>query len=787
MRPFVPKGWTKKLLIIGEAAGEHEDEQSHRPFTGPAGQLLLQLLQEAGFQPNDVAFANSVRCRPRRNATPTLQQVRACRPFVLRVLMVLQPRLVCGVGAIALKSLTNRGNLNVTKARGRAQEIPGAAGRVAFVTYHPAAVLRGAVNLKPLILEDLRNLLLPETPWPKEELPTSKTIGIDTEWGADGVLLTIGLADGESAIAYEIGDPECTNQVTSLLTKATALVGHSVANDLAQLAAKNYPLTSKWIAGKRVFDSLLLARMTNEERLSYELESVLLSILRTPPWKSHTAALLQSSGDMTLVSPVLRKERCRLDAWAAWKIAQQTYPGLPPCLVDFTHRTAHTLARLTLVGSVVSLPTLGTLGGVYQARLLRATDLLSKAAHTAGMEEFSPTNDGHLRELLYKRLKLPILHRTPTRRPAVDKATLTQLDHDVARLLVEYSQADKLYTVNVEGLKKFLHPCGTVEGEEVAWLAFNFNPLGARTGRRAAHDPNSQNWAEEVRKIVRSRYPGGSILDADYRKLEPRLIGWVAQDDKLLHAFTKGRGYVDIARELLGWDVTEGTPEYKAVKSIVLGVHYNMQTPKMAKDLWLRGHRFSADFDTHEKEVGRLRRLYLTRYPGLRAYMRAREREFFSTGQVVSLTRRVRHLGPARMSADTPGYGHLVNQAINFPIQSLASDITASALVDIEEALIRQEGMNYSQYLQLLMEMQRKLLTNPPGHDIILPIEMSFMFNEVHDSILADVPKSRVAHDRSLIIETMRAVPSLKRLCPAFNCPLDVDIKCGPTWGFKKG
>lgn len=125
MRPFIPKSWTGKLLGLGEGPGEHEDEESHRPFTGPAGRLLRRLVKKARFKEQDVALHNAVRCRPRNNATPTMQQIRCCRPFVLQIIRKLRPKVVIALGASAMRSLRNLGESNVTKNRGKQLQIPG--------------------------------------------------------------------------------------------------------------------------------------------------------------------------------------------------------------------------------------------------------------------------------------------------------------------------------------------------------------------------------------------------------------------------------------------------------------------------------------------------------------------------------------------------------------------------------------------------------------------------------------------------------------------------------------
>ena len=207
MRPFVPRGWAKRLLVVGEAPGGDEDERSGRPFTGPAGKLLTKLLGEAGFGDADVALANAVRCRPPANRTPTMRQIRCCRPFLETVLRGSAPAAVLGMGATALRALTNDGSRqSVTAERGRDIEVPG--GPRCRITYHPAACLYpGGGALRAEILKDLSRLAAPAAPIPHPEdaAPApGKVIALDTEWSRDARLVVVGLADKSKAKAWSL-------------------------------------------------------------------------------------------------------------------------------------------------------------------------------------------------------------------------------------------------------------------------------------------------------------------------------------------------------------------------------------------------------------------------------------------------------------------------------------------------------------------------------------------------------------------------------------------------------
>jgi len=789
MLPFVPVGWTGRLLLVGEAPGEDEDENSGRPFTGRAGKLLRDLYIAAGYTDLDVALVNSIRCRPRNNVAPNMRQVRACRSFLLRVIEQTNPKIILGLGTIALHALTNSGDSNVTDSRGRQIRVPGLPDAKAWVTYHPAAVLHGATHLKARILDDLKAIEKSRFEWPADVFPAGNFCSVDTEYSPTGELLTVGLADKSRSRAVE-GD---FGEAAKVLAGVEYLGGHSVAGDVSKLLEAGLPVREEWARGDKLVDSLLLSRMVDENDLSYELENQVMAIQPTAPWKKRTTEI--SKTDATLWPVDARVERCRLDAWGSHVISSHFWPSLAsvPALVQYTHQIASVLERVALSGAFIDLNRFNELKVGYETKVFRLTDELKKIAAAQGMGEFSPSNDNHIRALLYEKLGLPIEHRTSHQKPRVDKLTLKGFSNETGDLLAEYAKYEKLLSVNGTGLAELLHPCGTIAGQPLAWLPFHINPLGARTGRRASTRPNSQNWPGSVRGIVRTRWPNGQIGDFDYQKLEVVLIAWVSGDDRLLHDFTVGRGYLDVAKDLLGKEIKKGTVEYRGIKAIVLGVHYNMQTDKMASDLWngvideegrLVPIRFSDSYELHWEEVDRIRTAYLLRYRYLSIYIQERSSQLLQTHSSCSYIGRVRHL-PLTHGRQTPGLGHLTNQAINFPIQSLASDVTGSALIDIEADLLDVHGMSYVEYQSLLLEDRRKLLTNPPSRDImgLELIPMTHIINEVHDSLVLDFHPDYLKRDTEIVVEGMKAVRSLRELAPGFDLKLGVDFKLGPCWG----
>ena len=612
------------------------------------------------------------------------------------------------------------------------------------------------------------------------------------------------------------------SEISNLLTKATWLAGHSLPGDITELVMHRVPVRESWVRGEHILDSLLLARMHDENDLSYSLENLLLSQVSAEPWKHKTEPYnwvkeRNENGRMSRRHSVdarrwpvsLRKDRCARDAWAARVLVEKLYDKRQAALVEYTHKTAMVLERVRLAGAAVDMEKFNAFDLDLYQKVTEANDRLCKLAAMAGDSEpysgrdgsFSPTNDGHIRDLLFDRLGLEALGTTKTGKARVDKAVLKQLagsdPSGTVHRLLEYNTLDKLYRVNVRGVRELVgvplaRPDAHVLPELLlGYLPFRINPLGARTGRRSSTAPNSQNWPESVRGVVRSRWLDGRIINADYSKLEVVLIAWVAGDDKLLSAFTGGKGYIDVAKELFNTVVESGTPQYTAVKSIVLGVHYNMGPVKMAANLWLIHDdktntypcRFSADYEAHEEETDRLRVLYLRRFGGIGRYMEDRERDWLRTGTSCSYTGRVRHLPvPGR---GEKGYGHSLNQAINYPIQSLAADVTASALIDFESAVLADAGLTYLEYHQLLADNRKKVLDIGFGSWYSTGVA-GVLLNEVHDSLVVDAHPDHLKKCEEILVESMRSVKSLRKLAPGFdNSFLNVDVKSGTHWRSK--
>lgn len=126
-----------RLMFVGEAPGADEDA-SGRPFVGRAGQLLNKIIEAIGLKREDVLIGNVNRCRPPANRTPTTDEARTCKPFLLREINIVRPDVIVVLGNTAMKNLLDTKE-GITRLRGEFQDYRGIK---VMPTFHPAYLLR---------------------------------------------------------------------------------------------------------------------------------------------------------------------------------------------------------------------------------------------------------------------------------------------------------------------------------------------------------------------------------------------------------------------------------------------------------------------------------------------------------------------------------------------------------------------------------------------------------------------------------------------------------------------
>lgn len=142
-----------ELVFVGEGPGADEDAQG-LPFVGRAGRLLNKMIELAGMKREEVYICNIVKCRPPNNRTPLPDEIDTCSPFLLRQIRTIKPRLVCCLGAPAVKTLLGVKE-GITKIRGQFFDFQGTK---ALPTFHPAYILRNPREEK-ILREDFQKIV----------------------------------------------------------------------------------------------------------------------------------------------------------------------------------------------------------------------------------------------------------------------------------------------------------------------------------------------------------------------------------------------------------------------------------------------------------------------------------------------------------------------------------------------------------------------------------------------------------------------------------------------------
>jgi uracil-DNA glycosylase family 4 len=203
------------LMFVGEAPGEQEDKQG-RPFVGPAGRLLTKLLESVRIPREKVFITNTIKCRPPGNRVPTPDEIARCLPYLIRQMAVIQPRIVCLLGATAAQALLGS-DQKITRIRGKAFREPG---RWFFATYHPAAALRNE-SVREALVEDFRRLRrLVDVEWGTETPTRWKAGALQKIFAGEEVTEPVVVSqDATLRVTWDIRSVHTTFRTESALTE----------------------------------------------------------------------------------------------------------------------------------------------------------------------------------------------------------------------------------------------------------------------------------------------------------------------------------------------------------------------------------------------------------------------------------------------------------------------------------------------------------------------------------------------------------------------------------------
>ena len=388
------------------------------------------------------------------------------------------------------------------------------------------------------------------------------------------------------------------------------------------------------------------------------------------------------------------------------------------------------LSRMERTGVLIDANVLAAQSVELTARL----DELEKQAFAIAGEEFNLSSPKQLQTILFEKLNLPVVKKTPGGAPSTNEEVLEELadNHELPRVILEHRSLSKLKTTYTDKLPLMVDP-------KTRRVHTSYHQAVTATGRLSSRDPNLQNIpvrTDEGRRIRQAfiARDGYCIMAADYSQIELRIMAHLSQDKGLLKAFAEGKDiHRATAAEVFGVPLDEVTADQRrSAKAINFGLIYGMSAFGLARQLGIpRG------------EAQRYMDLYFERYPGVLEYM-ARTREHAAEkGYVETLEGRRLWLseinsrnGMRRKAAE--------REAINAPMQGTAADIIKKAMIAVDDWLQKEN-------IDALMIMQ------------------------VHDELVFEVRKEQQAEMAEKIRGLMEAAMKL-------DVPLKVEAGVGANW-----
>ncbi|WP_018948210.1 DNA polymerase I [Thioalkalivibrio sp. ALMg11] len=320
------------------------------------------------------------------------------------------------------------------------------------------------------------------------------------------------------------------------------------------------------------------------------------------------------------------------------------------------------------------------LGAQSQALLTEMERIEREAFEEAG-GEFNLGSPKQIQEILFERLGLPVLRRTPKGQPSTAEDVLEQMagDYALPRLILEHRGLSKLRSTYTETLPRRIHP-------ETGRVHTSYHQSGAATGRLSSSEPNLQNIPvrTEAGRRIRQAFiaaAGHQLLAADYSQIELRIMAHLSQDAGLLRAFAEGQDiHRTTAAEVFGLEPAKVSGDQRrAAKAINFGLIYGMSAWGLARNLGIEQGEAREYIDR-----------YFKRYPGVHDYMEKARASGRENGYVETLFGRRLYL-PEINSRNGARRQQSERVAINAPMQGTAADIIKRAMVRVANDLAESQ------------------------------------------------------------------------------------------------
>ena len=358
---------------------------------------------------------------------------------------------------------------------------------------------------------------------------------------------------------------------------------------------------------------------------------------------------------------------------------------------------------------------------------------LEEQAYVLAGQPFNLASTKQLQEILFDKLGLPVIQKTPKGAPSTNEEVLEELafSHELPKVLVEHRGLSKLKSTYTDKLPQMVNP-------QTGRVHTSYHQAVTATGRLSSSDPNLQNIPirnEEGRRIRQAfiAREGFTVVAADYSQIELRIMAHLSQDQGLINAFTQGKDiHRSTAAEIFGVALDEVTSEQRRnAKAINFGLIYGMSAFGLSRQLGIG----RADAQSYMD-------LYFKRYPGVQTFMHDIREKAKAQGYVETLFGRRLYL-PDINSSNGMRRKAAERVAINAPMQGTAADIIKRAMIQLDQKL-----------------------QNDPDIAMIM---------QVHDELVFEVRSEKVAFYSELIKTHMESAADLV-------VPLIVDVGQGTNW-----
>ena len=405
-------------------------------------------------------------------------------------------------------------------------------------------------------------------------------------------------------------------------------------------------------------------------------------------------------------------------------------PGLREVYTDIEVPLLSVIARMERNGVMIDTGMLAR----QSEELSQEMKKTEQAAHSVAGQPFNIGSPKQIQEILYGKMQLPVLAKTPKGQPSTAEAVLQELaaEHELPALILRHRELSKLISTYTDRLPEQVNPA-------TGRVHTSYHQAVAATGRLSSSDPNLQNIpvrTQEGRKIRRAfiAAPGNVLLAADYSQIELRIMAHLSGDAALLAAFAAGRDiHRATAAEVFGMDLAAVAPEQRrAAKAINFGLIYGMSAFGLARQLGIERGAAKRYMDT-----------YFERYPAVKEYMDATRLSAKETGYVETVFKRRLYL-PDINAGNAARRQYAERTAINAPMQGTAADIIKRAMIEIDKKLLRSE-----KNIRMIMQ--------------------------VHDELVFEVAREEV-------VEYEREIRRLMTGAATLSVPLDVDTGTGVNW-----